>query len=445
MTLQRRLIVATILLAVTILVAGLTILGAQRHYAIAALDQKLTDLAKNPRAVLALSARADNRPGLTDAFGDVYVGRLTANGRLITVLAPTSDPDLVPRLRTGDTLTTAVGRATVAGQAARVRVVAIPLAGGGRAVIAEPTTAADAATARLARALLIAAAAIALVLGLILWWVARLGLRPIEQMTVTADAIAAGDTILRVPPGPPGTEAARLGTALNAMLDATRAGEERMRRFVADASHELRTPLTTLRGYSGLHASDPEVADAMRRINAESTRMSGLVDDLLTLTSLDAPRLNVAPVDLVALLGDVAADLQVASPERTVQVEAPPRLVIEGDADRLHQAVMALATNAIRHTPPHTRITLRAVATSSDGAARIEVADTGPGIAAAHLPHLFDRFYRADPGRSGIRGSGLGLAIVAAIATAHGGSYAVHSAPGSGSTFTIDLPGRAAA
>lgn len=121
-------------------------------------------------------------------------------------------------------------------------------------------------------------------------------------------------------------------------------------------------------------------------------------------------------------------------------MEAPPRLVVEGDADRLHQAVLALATNAIRHTPPDAQITLRACTPSTDVAARIEVADTGPGIAAEHLPHLFDRFYRADPGRSGIRGSGLGLAIVAAIATAHGGSYAVRSTPGSGSTFTIDLP-----
>ncbi|MEO7070920.1 MAG: HAMP domain-containing protein, partial [Nostocoides sp.] len=264
MTLQRRLVVATVLLAVTILVAGLTILGAQRHYGIAALDLQLTDLAHNPKAVLALSARADTHPGLTEALGDVYVGRLTANGRLVTVLAPTTDPDLVPRLRAGDTLTSPVGRTTDSGLARRVRVVAIPLTGSGaRAVIAVPTTTADAATARLARTLLLAAAAMAFVLGLILWWVARLGLRPIEQMTVAADAIADGDTSLRVPPGPPGTEAARLGTALNAMLDTTRAGEERMRRFVADASHELRTPLTTLRGYSGLHASDPEVGDAM--------------------------------------------------------------------------------------------------------------------------------------------------------------------------------------
>ncbi len=440
MTLQRRLAVATVLLAVTILAAGLAILGVQRRGGIDALDRQLSDLAANPRAVLTIAARTDRPASVSDALGELYVGRLTAGGRLVTILAPSGDPDLVPRVRPGDTMTTPVGRGTTSGSAARVRVVAIPLSGGARAVIAVPTTAADAATARLARTLLLAALAIGSVLGLALWWVARLGLRPIREMTDAADAIAAGDTARRVPPGPPGTEAAHLGVALNAMLDTTRAGEDRMRRFVADASHELRTPLTTLRGYSGLHANDPEVGDAMRRIDAESTRMSGLVDDLLTLTSLDAPRLRLGPVDVVAVLGDVAADLQVSAPERVVTVEAPDRLVVEGDADRLHQAVLALATNAVRHTPPPARVHLRAVPHGPDRV-RIEVADDGPGIAAEHLPHLFDRFYRADPAR-GAGGGGLGLAVVAAIADAHGGTCGVRSAPGEGAAFALDLPVR---
>ena len=438
MTLQRRLVVATALLALTIVVAGLAILGVQRRSGIAAIDAQLTDLARNPRALLQISARAERPAAVTDALGDVYVGRLTAGGRLVTLLAPSSDPTLVPRIRPGDTLTTPVGRATTSGEAARVRVVAVPLNGAARAVIAVPTTAADAATARLARALLVAALAIGLVLALALWWVNRLGLRPIREMTSAADAIAAGDTSGHVPPGPAGTEAAHLGVALNAMLDATRASEARMRRFVADASHELRTPLTTLRGYSGLHASDPEVGDAMARIGAEATRMSRLVDDLLTLTSLDAPRLRLEPVDVVAVLGDVAADLQVSAPARAVTVEAPDRLVVEADPDRLHQAVLALATNAVRHTPPEARISLRAAAIDA-GRVRIEVADDGPGIAAPHLPHLFDRFYRADPSRSS-GGSGLGLAVVAAIAAAHGGTCEVRSTPGAGAAFALDLP-----
>ncbi len=447
MTLGRRLVVATVLLALTIVAAGLAILGVQRRSGIAALDQQLAGLADNPRAVLAVAAR-DDRPGaVTDALGEVYVGRLTANGRLVTLLAPASDPDLVPRIRPGDTLTTPVGRGTTSGTAARVRVVAVPLNGAARAVIAVPTTTADAATARLTRTLLAAALAIGLVLGLALWWVNRLGLRPIREMTDAADAIAAGDTVRQVPPGPDGTEAAHLGRALNAMLDTTRGSEERMRRFVADASHELRTPLTTLRGYSGLHASDPEVGDALRRINAEATRMGGLVDDLLTLTSLDSPRLRLAPVDVVAVLGDVAADLQVSAPQRAVTVDAPDRLVVRADAERLHQAVLALATNAVRHTPPSTRISLRASAFGS-GLVRLEVADDGPGIAAEHLPHVFDRFYRVEAGRGGgtdggagaAGGSGLGLAIVAAIARAHGGTCAVRSAPGEGAAFVLDLP-----
>src|SRR5699024_6131526 len=123
-----------------------------------------------------------------------------ADGRLVTLLAPASDPGLVPRIRPGDSLTAPAGRGTTAGNATRVRVVAVPLSGAAKAVIAVPTTAADAATARLARTLLVAALATGVAFALVLWWVNRLGLRPIREMTAAADAIAAGDTAGQVPP-----------------------------------------------------------------------------------------------------------------------------------------------------------------------------------------------------------------------------------------------------
>jgi signal transduction histidine kinase len=144
------------------------------------------------------------------------------------------------------------------------------------------------------------------------------------------------------------------------------------------------------------------------------------------------------------VLGDVAADLQVSAPDRAVTVDAPDRLVVEADPERLQQAVLALAANAVRHTPPSARISLRARTLGADRV-RLEVADDGPGIAAEHLPHVFDRFYRAEPGRPGTGssgGSGLGLAIVQAIARAHGGTCAVRSEPGRGAAFVLDLPVR---
>ena len=188
--------------------------------------------------------------------------------------------------------------------------------------------------------------AVAAVVGLLLWWVDRLGLRPIAAMTDAADAITAGDTTRRVPPGPPGTEAARLGEALNAMIDTNAATQERMRRFVADASHELRTPLTTLQGYAALHtgragipvadgedratdaaqaeAERAEMVDAMRRMGDEAARMRRLVDGLLDLARLDD--LGVVarePVDLGVVVRDVASDLRVVAPDRVVTVDGP--------------------------------------------------------------------------------------------------------------------------
>lgn len=233
------------------------------------------------------------------------------------------------------------------------------------------------------------------------------------------------------------------------MIDATQSSENRMHRFIADASHELRTPLTTLTGYSSLYSqpgaqsaalADPTVSDAMRRINAEAKRMGRIVNDLFLLNELDATGgSNRVQVDLGQVLTDAAADLGVIQPERTVTVQAAPGLNVMGDSDRLVQAVTALTSNALRHTPPTAPLMLRG--SVAGDRVRVEVADQGNGVPAAELPHLYDRFYRADPGRGrGSGGSGLGLAIVAAIVAAHHGQYGVSSVPGRGSTFWFEVP-----
>ncbi|WP_392543579.1 sensor histidine kinase [Oryzobacter telluris] len=456
MTLRRRLLVAVAALAVVLLAAGGAVVAVQRAFLLDRLDAQIAALARNPRAILLASARAE--AGAPAAgLSDVYVGRMGADGRLVTVLAPAGDPTLVPALTSGERVTTPAGRATSSGESRRVRVITAPLPNGrAQAVLAVPTTPADQATRRLAFTLGLVGLVAAGVLALLLWWVDRLGLRPIAQMTEAADAIRAGDTTRRVPPGPPGTEAARLGEAFNALVDSTAATNERMRRFVADASHELRTPLTTLQGYVALHTGrtgsgpdddrspvDPVVADALRRIGAEAARMRRLVDGLLDLARLDDAEatgaLRPEPVDLAGVVRDVAADLAVVAPDRAVSVEAPASLVAVVDRDLVTQALVGLTSNAVRHTPPGTPVWLRL--TAEDGAVRLEVADAGPGIDAAHLPHVFERFHRVDRARaSASGGTGLGLALVEAVARAHGGTASARSEPGAGSVFTLTLP-----
>ena len=471
MTLRRRLVIATAALAVVLLAAGAAVVLVQRAFLVARLDAQLAALAQNPRAILLASARAEAAGPTTTPAGlsDIWVGRMARDGTLTPVLTPQDDPALLPRLGPGERVTTPQGRDTASGQARRVRVVTATLPNGrAQAVLAVPLTSVDVATRRLTMTLGLVGVVVAAVVGLLLWWVDRLGLRPIAEMTEAADAIAAGDTTRRVPPGPPGTEAARLGEALNAMIDTNAATTQRMRRFVADASHELRTPLTTLQGYAALHSGrvgaadgahrttgpdagarpgDPtdqeqvaELADAMRRIGDEAARMRRLVDGLLDLARLDdLGVLAREPVDLAVVVRDVASDLRVVAPDRVVTVEAPESLVVTADRDRLTQALVGLTSNAVRHTPAGTPVRLSLVALP--GAVRVEVADAGPGIPPEHLAHVFERFHRVDPGRSSSSGgSGLGLAIVDAIARAHGGTAGVTSEPGRGSTFSLTLP-----
>ncbi|MBP2477416.1 two-component system OmpR family sensor kinase [Crossiella equi] len=301
--------------------------------------------------------------------------------------------------------------------------------------------------------------------------VVRIGLRPLTRIEHTAQAIAAGDVDRRVPDSDPRTETGRLGAALNTMLgrlaDALRereASEARLRLFVGDASHELRTPLTSIRGFAELYraggtAERADVDRIMSRIEAEARRMGLLVDDLLLLAQLDQQRhFDFAEQDLLVLAGDAAHDARAHDPDRKVTLMAkdgPVRVL--GDEYRLRQVLANLVTNALRHTPAGTpvRITLTRESASAQrrapeaaagtapptagDVAVLEVADDGPGIPPEHAPHVFDRFYRADPARTRARGgSGLGLAITAAIVQAHGGRVELHC--DNGSRFRVLLP-----
>jgi two-component system OmpR family sensor kinase len=281
---------------------------------------------------------------------------------------------------------------------------------------------------------------------------ARQATRPLEEIAVTADAIAAGDMDRRVPPGRSGSETGRVAKALNAMLtqiqdafarrDAT---EARLRTFVADASHELSTPLTSIRGYAelfhrGLQDRPEDLAKALQRIESEATRMGLLVDELLTLASFDAGRpLARDPVDLRSIAHDAAVDLRAVDPVRKVALEADHPVIVVGDEARLRQVAANLVSNVRRHTPAGTSVTVRAH--QEDGFGLLEVADTGPGMTAGQAAKVFDRFYRVDKARSrAMGGAGLGLAIVASIAEAHGGQASVKTTEGWGTTFTVAIP-----
>lgn len=282
-------------------------------------------------------------------------------------------------------------------------------------------------------------------------WIIALGLKPLEAVEDTAEAIAAGDLSARLPAAKPDTEVGRLTTSLNTMLarieesfTARVESENKLRRFVADASHELRTPLTAIRGFAELHrqgavVGEEKTKELINRIEKESVRMSSLVEDLLLLARLDQSReLAKEPVDLNTLITEAVASGRAAGPNHPIEIKLEAsEIFVLGDSQRIHQVIANLLANARAHTPNGTEISITAMQGVSE--TTIAVSDKGPGLSKADQDRIFERFYRADPSRvrnSG-EGSGLGLSIVDAVMKAHGGYVSVKSEIGQGATFTL--------
>jgi two-component system, OmpR family, sensor kinase len=285
----------------------------------------------------------------------------------------------------------------------------------------------------------------------------RFALRPLHRVAAIATHVselplASGEVTLptRVPGTDPGTEVGQVSTAFNHMLEHVEsalaqrhAGEDRLRRFIADASHELRTPIATIRSHAELAERDPSrVPPALRRIGSESVRMGRLVDDLLLLARLDAGRpLAHEPVDLTRMAIDATSDAHAAGPGHHWSLELPEEPVtVYGDEFRLHQVVVNLLANARVHTPPGTTVTVRVRPADAGGTVTLDVADDGPGVPAELRDDVFERFVRGDGSRSRKAGStGLGLAIVSAVVQAHSGTVELTDEPGR-TCFRIRLP-----
>ncbi|MCD9153346.1 sensor histidine kinase [Aeromicrobium duanguangcaii] len=469
-SLTARLVATTVLLVVgvTVLVGALSAL-AVRSYLLSQLDDQVT--ASLQRAQRAPSFGDGPGPdGLDDRRGqgvgtltavwipdrDVAVGDVIVEGQDgRTSRSPLSEDDLEAL----DEVSADDGPHTVRlDDFGGYRVVVVETSAG-KLAAGLPTRDVDAAVATLLgwQGVLTVLGAVAALGGALV--LVRRQLRPLREVAGTANAVARlplarGDIELaeRVPAdlADESTEVGQVGSALNTLLDhvessleARQRSEEQVRQFVADASHELRTPLATIAGYSELARSRPDDEEALRRalekVEDESHRMTALVEDLLLLARLDAGRpLARQPVDLTRMLLEAVADARVIAPDHVWRLTLPDEPIeVLGDEQRLHQVVTNLLTNARKHTPAGTTVT---VAADPSG---FTVHDDGPGFSPDLAEHAFERFTRGDRARTREGGVGLGLALVAAIVEAHGGGVTLDSRPGD-TTFTVRLPAEGA-
>ena len=456
MSLRRRVLLGFLVVAFTLVVTNIALASAFEGDLLRRTDQELVDTANRPIFRPAGPGRqGPGGPRQLEPLSDLYIAAANADGTRLTRLGRSLDEGQSPPAPSATQLVEQVGVPfTVESADGEGSWRAVALAGrveGGLLVIATELGQVQAILQRMWLIQILGSAAVLAALAAVLWWVLRLGVRPLVTMAVTADEIAAGDLSRRVDNVDERTEGGRLGVAFNSMLaeieQAFRereASEARLRQFAADASHELRTPLTSIRGYAELWQAGGlrqpgQLDQAMRRLSEEGRRMSALVEDLLLLARLDQQRpVDRRPVRLDLLAADGVTDALAVEPDRTITLESEP-VTVDGDEARLRQVVANLLTNARVHTPAGTPIHVGV--TAEDRAARLEVADEGPGMAPEVVAHVFERFFRGDGARVRTTGgSGLGLSIVDAVARAHGGRASATSTEGGGSRFAVELP-----
>jgi heavy metal sensor kinase len=282
--------------------------------------------------------------------------------------------------------------------------------------------------------------------AVISYFLAGRALRPLTRIARTAEQIGPNTLSKRISYDGPADEVGAMAAAFDSMLDRVQRGFERERRFSADASHELRTPLAAIKGGIGVslarERSVEENRATLEGLDAQVDQLIRLCDDLLVLARGGRPRSAESElVDLTSLLELVVEQFDPLAQERfvTIRTRIRKRLVVTGYADDLIRVFLNLLGNGVKFTPAGGMVTVDA--RKQHGHVHVAISDTGPGIPAEHLPHLFEPFYRADPSRDrSERGTGLGLAIAHEIADAHSGSITVKSTVGEGTTFEVVLP-----
>lgn len=421
MTLRLRLYIAAAVLLSVVSLLGVLLVRSVEHSELQQIDQQLKTAApvvgifdrpsarKAPNGSLIQPPTSTPVAAGSNRISEFYIAAITGTKRKV-LFTPLDGQRSVPQL---PVVTTSAGHpvtvSTVSSQTGSERWRAILITSPSqptKLLVAASLAQVDATASRLRLA---AIGAGIVVLGVLLaagFWVGRLGLRPIAEVTDVADAIAAGNRSRRVEGASGKTEAAHLARAINVMLDEQQAAEARLRQFVADASHELRTPVSVILGISDLwrqgelragDASD----DAMRRIGQSGRRMGGLVEDLLLLAHLDdGQSIELERVDLEPLLHDAIHDASATDPLRSITLEVSGRVVVTGDETALRQVIANLVTNSLRHTPSQATITIRAFAVGDR--VTVDVVDSGPGMTPDEVSKAFDRFWRADASRTAV-------------------------------------------
>jgi two-component system OmpR family sensor kinase len=444
------------LLAVILVLVGAFLIVLLQRGLIAGVDQNLDDHANE----VAIDLRGGDRSfenlttsSLRALSRGAFAAQLEAgDGR---VLLSTDDPTgrqpmITPQVR-GEVLRGEPVRLTsrLGPERAPFRVLAVRFPHGGSTevlVVARSLVDVDESVRRLRLLLIVAVPVAVAVAGAGGWLLARKALLPVARMTRKAELISADRLQERVAVPRARDELGRLASTLNDMLDRIERGVQEQQRLVADASHELRTPLAVMRSEIDVWLRAPalpqEAREALESVGEEVERMSRILDNLLTLARIDEGRLDLlcAPQGLDELVGEVLSKLRPIAESKGITLRADGEdAEVLADAPRFELVIVNLVDNAIKYTGPGGEVRVQLWHDRHEGG--ITVSDTGPGISEEALPHLFDRFYRADAARSrAAGGSGLGLAICKEIVTAHGGRLWASSKLGEGSSFSLAMP-----